>query len=176
MSSTTRVRASAWWLLAFCFVGLLVLSVTPIGIVNSFMEFKGIEGPIEVRVFQAVFVIIATIGLPLIGALLIHLGMDYITQGGFQGLIPGELLGVALVLVAGPASILWFPISIFVYDHASVVGIVNGVVSLLLALAVAFVTFTLHAGTELVRNSEDGENYELRRDRLVDWLIESVDP
>lgn len=121
------------------------------------------------------FVLIGSVGLPIIGVCLALWGVHLAIRGGFEGLIPAAPLGLVLALAGGPAVALAFPIAVFLDESRSVLTIVNVVLILTLVLPVAFCTLLGHGGSDLVQKDDIGKGLKSLRDKLQDRLFESED-
>jgi len=97
-----------------------------------------------------------------------HLG----ERGGFEGLIPAELLGV-IMLFGGPALAFAYPINILVTESLSIGTILSCALLLTLVLPVTLLTILIHGGTDLVQKGDFGPWIKSWREKLYGRIFEA---
>ena len=122
--------------LAIC-VGIYYLSILIFLIVS--------RPPTAALLYEAViFYPFGVLALPIGGILMMFWGVNLLSRGGFEGLIPAPIAGF-FVVPAGFALAFAFPLVIFFdNDGLSIFIVVRGVLASSLVLPIAFATGVLH--------------------------------
>lgn len=147
----------------YCLSFLALLTLNPID--SGGFEKKG---TLDYLFETAIFLF----GIPVGGALLVLYGAHIALKGGWEGLVPAELVGV-ICWLGGVALVLSFPIIVLTDKSFSEINILYGVLSLTVVLPVAFLTMILHGGSELVQKDRFGRWLKSLRAALNNKVFEA---